>query len=114
MGAVARRRSKVRKRRQGPGHNEANRRTRASKQRSRLLDGGREPHFRYEIEELLAAKGKEPEEVRPFLQALWTQGSRKSTDDATDFVQEKQEEGFLDDETSAQIERYIQKYSTWR
>lgn len=111
---MARRRSKARKKRQGPGHNEQNRRTKESRDRSKMLDSGREPYFRYDVEELLADKGKEPEEVRPFLQAIWTQGSRNDIEAALEFAKEKEDEGFLDPDTRQKIEIYVKKYSTWR
>ncbi len=103
-----------RNRRQGPGHNEANRQTKESRQRERMLDTGREAHFRYDVEELLVTAGLTPEEWRPFLQTLWIKGSRESIDDAKDWVDEQHQLGRVDEETATKVKQYVQRYRTMR
>lgn len=103
-----------RNRRIGPGHNEANRQTRESRQRDRMLDTGREAHFRYDVEELLVTYGMPPEEWRPFLQTLWTKGSRESIDDAKEWVDEQLKLAKVDDETATKVKQLVQRYRTLR
>lgn len=80
-----------------------------------MLDGGQETRFRYYMEEILIEQHQmEPENARPFIQQLWTQGFRNSTDDAYDWLQEKQDEGLVDDEAVGAIKALIKKYSRWR
>jgi hypothetical protein len=112
---MARRRSKMsRNRRIGPGHNEANRQTRESRQREKMLDTGRESHFRFDIEELLVTAGLTPEEWRPFLQTLWTKGSRDGLDEAKAWVDEQIELDRVDAETGTKVKQYVQRYRTVR
>ncbi len=103
-----------RNRRQGPGHNEANRQTRESRQKAKMLDTGREAHFRYDVEELLVATGMAPEEWRPFLQTLWIKGSRTDLDEARDFLDDCVKDGRIDDDMRAKILPLIRRYSTFR
>lgn len=103
-----------RKPRQGPGHNEQNRQTRESRSKSRMLHAGREGHFRYDVEEVLVKSGMEPEEWRPFLQTLWTQGSRQGIDEARDWVREQAAEGRIDHDVEKQVLDLVRQYSTTR
>lgn len=112
---MARRRSKMsRNRRIGPGHNEANKQNRESRSRDRMLDTGRESHFRYDVEELLVTNGMTPEEWRPFLQTLWTKGSRESIDEAKEWVDEQIKLGRVDEETGTKVKQFVQRYRTVR
>jgi hypothetical protein len=112
---MARRRSKMaRNRRQGPGHNEANRQTRESRQKEKMLNGSREAHFRFDVEERLAADGMSTEDIRPFLQTLWTQGARNSTDAAREWLRVQVAEGRIDHDTYDRIDDLVRRYSTVR
>lgn len=108
------RRRRMGKRRQGPGHNEQNKQTRESRQRSRMLDGSRENHFRYDMEQLMAGAGQEAEEWRPFLQTLWARGSRQGLDEAREWLHEQVEEGRIDAEMESRVLGLMRKYSTVR
>ncbi len=111
---MGRRRRKMGKRRQGPGHNEQNKQNRESRSRSVMLDGSREGHFRYDVEEVLVNAGLEPEEWRPFLQTLWAQGSRNGIDEAKDWVDDQIDEGRVDEETGKKVKQLVQRYRTVR
>jgi hypothetical protein len=102
------------KRRQGPGHNEANKQNRESRSRSVMLDGSREGHFRYDVEEVLVEAGLEPEEWRPFLQTVWAQGSRNGIDEAKNWVNEQVTEGKVPEATGSRVKQLIQRYRTVR
>lgn len=109
-----RRRSAPRKRRQGPGHNEANRRTSESRQKTRMLDSGVEHKFRYYSEELLNEAGIEPETWRPFLQTLWTRGSRQGLDEARVYLDQAVDEGIIPPELRRDLRQIIDRYSIVR
>lgn len=111
---MGRRRRRPRKARQGPGHNEANRRTSESRQRSPLLDERVEHKFRYYAEEMLMEADVEPELWRPFLQTLWTRGSRQGVDEAKEYLDTAREEGIVDDDLHQGIAKLIRKYRTMR
>lgn len=108
-------RSRPKNPRRGPGHNEQNRHTRESRQTSKMLDGSQETRFRYFLEEILIEQnGMEPENARPFIQQLWTQGNRNGTDEAKDWLFDKLNEGVVDKDTSDRILQLINKYSRYR
>lgn len=111
---MARRRRKMGKRRIGPGHNEQNKQTRESRQRSKMLDASRENHFRYDIQELLVGAGLEEEEWRPFLQTLWAQGFRNGIDEAREWVHEQVEEERIPADLEKPVLDLVRKYSTVR
>lgn len=97
-----------------PKHNWINKTTRASRQRSRMLDKSKENYFRYDMDELLK-RGNVPDERRAALAStLFAKGSRGTTDDAKEFAQEKRAEGLYDDDTYNGILRLLEGYSTWR
>ena len=80
-----------------------------------MLDGAQEPRFRYYMEEILIEQNHmEPENARPFIQQLWTQGFRNGTDEAREWVKEKEDEGVIDEETRQRILQLINKYSRYR
>lgn len=109
-----RRRSAPKNRRRGPGHNEANRRTKESRTRAKMLDAGRENHFRFDSEQILEESGMEPEDWRPLLQTIWARGSRDSVDDAKAWLRERQDEGELDGDTAKKLTQIISQYATYR
>lgn len=79
-----------------------------------MLDAGREAHFRYDVEEILTKAGMEPEDLRPFLQMLWTKGSRNNIDEAQDWLKEQVDIGRVSSDDASAIKRFIKKYSTVR
>jgi hypothetical protein len=110
-----RRRSRPKNPRRGPGHNEQNRQNRESRQTAKMLDGSQETRFRYFLEEILIEQnGMQPENARPFIQQLWTQGNRNSTDEAKVWLRTKVDEGVVDKDTSDRIVQLINRYSRYR
>lgn len=110
-----RRSSRPKNPRKGPGHNEANRQTRESRQQSKMLDSAQETRFRYYMEQILVAEGSmQPEEARPFIQGLWTQGYRNGVPEAKVWLKERVDEGMVDTDSQKKILDLIQKYSRWR
>lgn len=103
-----------RKQRTGPSHNEANRRSRESRQKTRMLDDGVEHKFRYYAEEWFREAGIAPEVWRPFLQTVWARGSRNGIDEARDYVRNVVKEGTMDEETGKRLLRLIDQYSIVR
>ncbi len=80
-----------------------------------MLDGSQETRFRYYMEEILIEQFEmEPENARPFIQQLWTQGHRNSIDDAKEWLDEKVQEGVVDADTAKRIRDLIKRYSRWR
>jgi len=79
-----------------------------------MLDGGVEHKFRYYSEELLNERGVEPETWRPFLQTLWTRGSRQSIEEAKDFLESAVDEGVIPQDLEEPLMQIIDRYSTIR
>ncbi len=109
-----RRRRAPRKARQGPGHNEANRRTSESRGKGKFLDERLEHEFRFYSEEALEEAEIAPETWRPFLQTMWIRGSRNGIDEAKEFLDSALDEGIITDDVHAAIKRLIRRYTTVR
>src|SRR5688572_15689309 len=97
-----------------PKHNWVNKLTRESRTRERMLDKSKENYFKYDMEDLLK-KHEVPEERRLSLAAtIFAKGSRSTTQEAKDFVKEKQTEGLITEPLAKAIINLIDGYSTWR
>ena|SRR5687767_2155150 len=95
-------------------HNWVNKLTRESRTRERMLDKSKENYFKYDMEDLLK-KHEVPEERRLSLAAtIFAKGSRTTTQEAKDFVKEKQTEGLITEALAKAITNLIDGYSTWR
>ena len=97
-----------------PKHNWVNKLTRESRARERMLDKSKENYFKYDMEDLLK-KHEVPEERRLSLAAtIFAKGSRSTTEEAKQFVKEKQTEGLITEALAKAITNLIDGYSTWR
>ncbi len=110
-----RRRTKRRPaRKHGPTHNEANRTNPESRSKEKMLDEGKRDYFRYYVKEVLDQLNIDEEQQRPFIQSLWSNGSRFTVKEAREFAREKVQEGFIDADAGKRIDRIIEQYSKWR
>lgn len=104
-----------RKRRVGPGHNEANRQSKESRSKSKMLNAGKEAHFRYDVEQILVEDAEmEPEIWRPFLQTLWTQGSRQGIEEAKEWVKLQESDGVISHDVRNKILNLIDSTVRYR
>ena len=97
-----------------PKHNWANKLTRESRQRDRLLDKGQENFFRYDMEDILRGAEVPLERATGYIATLFAKGSRQGVEDAKEFATAKMEEGLYDENTLKTVLRLIENYSTWR
>jgi hypothetical protein len=80
-----------------------------------MLDGGQETRFRYYMEQILIEeRSMEPEEARPFIQGLWTQGTRNGLDEAKTWLKERIAEGIVEADAQKPILSLMDQYSRWR
>lgn len=114
MGRRRRRPSRPKQRREGPGHNEANRNTRESRQRSKYLDLGREAHFKYDVEQVLEASDVDEDRRLSLLQLIVTRGARNGVPETKRFLTDKVEEGIIDAPSKEKIGKLLDQYSTYR
>lgn len=97
-----------------PKHNEANRQTRESRQREKLLDQSKANYFRYDLEDFLKTSAVAPEQHNALIQTLWAKGSRTSVQDAKVWLMEKVKDKTVDAATQQRILAIMDRYSTWR
>lgn len=97
-----------------PKHNQANRNSRESKQRERMLDQRRANYFRYDCEDILKQSAVLPEMQSSLIQTLWAKGSRDSLMEAKVWLNDKVKEKVLDAGTQQKILGVMERYSTWR
>ncbi|MGB1703517.1 MAG: hypothetical protein ACPHIE_01930 [Candidatus Thalassarchaeaceae archaeon] len=82
--------------------------------RARRLDRSRHMEYKYEMRGLLVEIGV-PEEFRSNLLAtIWARGERQTTKEAKDFLQEKLDEGIIDDEQMKSLESVVDGYTIRR
>lgn len=82
--------------------------------RKRMLDLKREGHLKYDLKRVLEATDLDENQVRSFTQTLLAKGSRASTEDVKAYVDDKVGEGVLPPDTAVDLERVLDRYSTWR
>jgi hypothetical protein len=97
-----------------PKHNVANRMTRESKQRERMLDQRRANYFRYDCEDVLKASPVAVEMQSSLIQTLWAKGSRDSLVEAKVWLNDKVKEKAVDPATQQRLLAIMDRYSTWR
>jgi hypothetical protein len=116
MGRSRRGRKPPRRRREPgvPSHNELNRDTRASKQRSKMLDLSKESIFRYDMEDILEEAETPGERIPSTIASIWSKASRQGVDEAKDFIRVKREEGLYDQKTEERILRLLQMHTRYR
>ena len=97
-----------------PKHNEANRNTRESRQREKMLDQSKANYFKYDMQDVLKPSAV-PVEMQPSLiQTLWAKGSRDSLSEAKVWLMEKVKEKVVDAPTQQKLLNIMDRYSTWR
>lgn len=97
-----------------PKHNEANRNSRESRQREKMLDQSKANYFRYEMQDILKASAVAPEMQASLIQTLWAKGSRDSVSEAKVWLMEKVKEKAVDAPTQQRLLIVVDRYSTWR
>ena len=97
-----------------PKHNEANRNSRESRQREKMLDQSKANYFKYEMQDVLKASPVPPEMQPSLIQTLWAKGSRDSVTEAKVWLMEKVKEKAVDAATQTRLLVVIDRYSTWR
>jgi hypothetical protein len=82
--------------------------------RARRLDRSRHMEYKYEMRGLFVEIGV-PEEFRSNLLAtIWARGERQTIKEAKDFLQEKLDEGIIDDEQMKSLESVVDGYTIRR
>ncbi len=114
MGRRRRRPSRPKQRRVGPGHNEANRATRESRQRAKFLDLGKEAHFKYDLEMILNDSEVAEEQRLSLMQLIVTRGARNGVPETKQFLTEKVDEGTMDQTARDKIAKLLDQYATYR
>ncbi len=97
-----------------PKHNQANRNTRESRQRERMLDQSKANYFKYELQDFLKTSAVAPEQHNALIQTLWAKGSRDSAQEARIWLNDKVKEGVVAADVQQTILRIMERYSTWR
>lgn len=83
-------------------------------ERKRMLDVGREGHFKFDLRELLLRSALPPEQAATFVQTVFVKASRQSTMDAKDWVTGKMHDGVLAKGDRDAINTLLDRYSRWR
>ena len=82
--------------------------------RARRLDRSRHMEYKYEMRGLLVEIGV-PEEFRSNLLAtIWARGERQTSNEAKDFLQEKLDEGIIDDDQMKSLASVVDGYTIRR
>jgi hypothetical protein len=97
-----------------PKHNEANRNSRESRQREKMLDQSKANYFRYELQDFLKTTAVAPEMQPSLIQTLWAKGSRDSVTEAKVWLNEKVKEKAIDVQVQQKLLAILDRYSTWR
>jgi hypothetical protein len=97
-----------------PKHNEANRNTRESRQREKMLDQSKANYFKYEMQDILKVSPVAPEMQASLIQTLWAKGSRDSVTEAKVWLNDKVKEKAVDAGTQQKLLAIVDRYSTWR
>jgi hypothetical protein len=95
-------------------HNQANRNTKESRQREKLLDTSKANYFKYDLQDLLKASPVAPELHNSLIQTLWAKGTRDSTQEAKVWLNDKVKEKQVDVATQQKILIILDRFSTWR
>ena len=82
--------------------------------RARRLDRSRHMEYKYEMRGLLVEIGVSEEFRSNLLATIWARGERQTTKDAKDFLQEKLDEGIIDDDQMKSLESVVDGYTIRR
>lgn len=95
-------------------HNQANRNSKESRQREKLLDTSKANYFKYDLQDLLKASPVATELHNSLIQTLWAKGTRDSTQEAKVWLNDKVKEKQVDVATQQKILVILDRFSTWR
>tara|TARA_B100001115_G_C15818838_1_gene406877 strand:+ start:286 stop:1158 length:873 start_codon:yes stop_codon:yes gene_type:complete len=82
--------------------------------RARRLDRSRHMEYKYEMRGLLVEIGVSEEFRSNLLATIWARGERQTTKEAKDFLQEKLDEGIIDDDQLKSLEGVVDGYTIRR
>ena len=82
--------------------------------RARRLDRSRHMEYKYEMRGLLVEIGVSEEFHSKLLATIWARGERQTTKEAKDFLQEKLDEGIIDDAQMKSLENVVDGYTIRR
>ncbi|MGB1559320.1 MAG: hypothetical protein ACPG9Q_02520 [Candidatus Thalassarchaeaceae archaeon] len=82
--------------------------------RARRLDRSRHMEYKYEMRGLLVEIGVSEEFRSNLLATVWARGERQTTKEAKDFLQEKLDEGIIDDDQMKSLEGVVDNYTIRR
>tara|TARA_Y100000768_G_scaffold68039_1_gene47684 strand:+ start:123 stop:788 length:666 start_codon:yes stop_codon:yes gene_type:complete len=82
--------------------------------RARRLDRSRHMEYKYEMRGLLVDIGVSEEFRSNLLATIWARGERQTTKEAKDFLQEKLDEGIIDDDQMKSLESVVDGYTIRR
>ena len=82
---------------------------------NKMLDMGREAHFRYDAEQILNEDPIDEDHQKALLQQIVARGERQGVDPARDYVRMKcDDEGLIEPGTRDDLIRLLGRYSTYR
>ena len=82
--------------------------------RARRLDRSRHMEYKYEMRGLLVEIGVSEEFRSNLLATIWARGERQTTKQAKDFLQEKLDEGIINDDQMESLEGVVDAYTIRR
>ena len=82
--------------------------------RARRLDRSRHMEYKYEMRGLLVEIGVSEEYRSNLLATIWARGERQTTKQAKDFLQEKLDEGIINDDQMESLEGVVDAYTIRR
>ena len=82
--------------------------------RARRLDRSRHMEYKYEMRGLLAEIGVSEEFRSNLLATIWARGERQTSNEAKDFLQEKLDEGIIDDDQMKSLASVVDGYTIRR
>jgi len=82
--------------------------------RARRLDRSRHMEYKYEMRLILSDMGILEEHRSNLLATIWARGERQTTKESKDFLNEKLEEGIIDDEQRQTLEKIVDNYTVRR
>ena len=82
--------------------------------REKRLDRSRHMEYKYEMRGLLAEINVGEEFRSSLLGTIWAKGERKNSNEACVFIQEKMNEGILDEEQAEKLTRIVNNYTIRR
>jgi len=82
--------------------------------RARRLDRSRHMEYKYEMRQILSSIGIPDEHRSNLLAIIWARGERQTTKESKEFLNEKLEEGIIDDKQREALENIVDEYTVRR